>query len=177
MTLGNETTMHPALSPVPSGHARRSGSRARRFLAALFFREEHGGAMVEFAFTVPVLLLVVTGVYTFGMTINSYMMLINADDVGARQLAVSRGQTGDPCATVAATVYASAPTLNKSNLTFTFVLNGTTYTGTTCTAGAANLVQSSSAEVQLTYPCSLRVYGTNLVPNCSMKATTTELVQ
>ena len=160
-------------APAPKG-LRRLGFKGRPLFLA---RDEQGGSLIEFTICVPVLLLVVTGVYTFGIAINDYMMLVNATDIGSRQLAISRGQTTDPCKTVATTVYNSAPNLAQASLTFSFTLNGTAYTGTTCTAGAANLVQGSSAEVALTYPCSLRVYGTNLAPVCSMKTKTTELVQ
>ena len=140
-------------------------------------REDHGSAMIEMAYTIPVLMLVVTGVYTFGIAINNNMVLTNATQVGAQQLAISRNQTTDPCQTVSSTVYAAAPTLTQASLTFTYVINGTSFSGTTCTSGAADLTSGSSATVTVTYPCTLKVYGTNLAPNCMLKAQTTELVQ
>ncbi len=140
-------------------------------------REEHGNSMIEMAYTLPVLMLVVTGVYTFGIAINNNMVLTNATQVAAQQLAISRNQTTDPCQTVSSTFYGAAPILTKASLTFTYVLNGTSFSGTSCTSGAADLTAGSSATVTVTYPCTLKVYGTNLAPNCMLKSQTTELVQ
>jgi Flp pilus assembly protein TadG len=139
--------------------------------------------MVEMALVLPVLLLVVTGILTFGLAFNNYVMLTEATSVGARALAISRWQTTDPCATAAAAVYAAAPLLASSKLSFTFVLNGTTYTGASCSSGssttgaAGNLVQGNNAVLTVTYPCSLAVYGANYAPSCSLQAQMTELVQ
>jgi Flp pilus assembly protein TadG len=145
--------------------------------------QEQGQAMVEMALVLPVLLLVVTGILTFGLAFNNYVMLTEATSVGARALAISRGQTTDPCATASSAVYAAAPLLASSKLSFTFILNGTTYTGASCSSGssttgaAGNLVQGNNAVLTVNYPCSLGVYGANYAPNCSLQAQMTELVQ
>ena len=139
--------------------------------------------MVEMALILPVLLLVVTGILVFGLAFNNYLMLTEATSVGARTLAISRGETTDPCATAASAVYAAAPLLVAANLSFTFVLNGTTYPGPSCNSGssttgaAGNLKQGAYAVVTVTYPCSLAVYGANYAPNCSLQSQIAELVQ
>ena len=135
------------------------------------------------ALALPVLLLVVTGILTFGLAYNNYVELTEATNVGARALAISRGATTDPCATAAQAVIAAAPLLVAANLTFSFQLNGTSYTGSSCnsssstTGAAGNLVQGGNAVVTVNYPCSLAVYGANYAPNCSLQAQITELVQ
>jgi Flp pilus assembly protein TadG len=139
--------------------------------------DETGGSLVEFALCLPVLLILVTGMMSFGIAINNYMTLTNAVEVGARQLAISRGQVTDPCSTISATIGSASPLLKSASLSYTFTLNGTAYPGTTCTAGAAQLVQGTAAQVQVTYPCTLSLYGKNLVPGCTLQAQTTELVQ
>ena len=48
--------------------------------------------MVEMALVLPVLLLVVTGILTFGLAFNNYLLLTEATSVGARTLAISRGK-------------------------------------------------------------------------------------
>jgi Flp pilus assembly protein TadG len=142
-----------------------------------------GQALLEFALCLPVLLLVLTGIFTFGIFLNHYLVLTNAVTIGAQQLAVSRGQTTDPCQLTSSTVESASSTLAAANLSYTFVLNGVTYTGTSCssssttTGAAGNLVQGASATVTASYPCSLAVYGKNYVPNCLLQAQTTELVQ
>jgi Flp pilus assembly protein TadG len=145
--------------------------------------EQEGQAMVEMALILPVLLLVVTGILVFGLAFNNYLLLTEATSVGARTLAISRGETTDPCATAASAVYAAAPLLVAANISFTFVLNGTTYTGPSCNSGssttgaAGNLKQGAYAVVTVTYPCSLAVYGANYAPNCSLQSQIAELVQ
>ncbi len=147
-------------------------------------REDSGSSMIEIALCLPVLLMVALGITSFGVAMNNYLLLNESSSVAARQLAISRGQTLDPCAFTSSAVYAAAPTLTKSNLTFTYTLNGTKYTGTTCssasmtTGAAGNLVQGSTATVQVSYPCTLMIYNTNYAPNgCKLSAQTTELVQ
>ena len=144
---------------------------------------ESGQALIEFAVSLPLLLLIVTGILTFGLALNNYVVLTNATDTGARALAISSGQTTDPCATAVNAIYAAAPILKPASFTFNFVLNGAHYTGTTCssasymTGAAANLVHQTPAQVTVTYPCSLAVFGINYAPACSLQAQTTELVQ
>ena len=146
-------------------------------------RSEDGQSLVEFALCLPVLLLIVTGIFTFGIAMNNYLMLTDATNVGARQLAISRMQNTDPCATTAAIVSAAAPNLVPANFTFALVLNGNTYTGTSCssasytTGAAGDMKQGGSAKLTVTYPCTLQVYGMSYVPGCTLKAQTTELVQ
>jgi Flp pilus assembly protein TadG len=154
--------------------------RNRLQLAA---RHEDGQALLEMASVLPVLLLVVTGIFTFGMALNSYVTLTEATSVGARQLAISRQEVLDPCASAVSAITTAAPLLSPSNLGFTFVLNGTTYTGTTClssstsSGSAANLVQGQPITVTVTYPCTLKVYKSNLAPSCTLTAKTTEICQ
>jgi Flp pilus assembly protein TadG len=144
---------------------------------------DEGQSLIEFALCLPLLLLIVTGILSFGITINNYIMLTDATNVGARQLAISRGQGTDPCATVASAIYAAAPVLTPAKFTLTFVLNGTSYSGASCsstsstTGAAGNLQQGTAAKVTAVYPCSLSVYGANFAPGCMLQAQTTELVQ
>jgi Flp pilus assembly protein TadG len=137
----------------------------------------------------------VTGIFTLAIALHDYLELTDAVSIGARRLAISRGQTTDPCATTATAVDQASPFLKSASITFTFVLNcnasspcggsnGTTYSGASCssssttTGAAGNLVQGSAAQITATYPCTLSVYGSaNLLPNCTMTAQMTELVQ
>lgn len=135
-----------------------------------------GSALVEFALVVPLMMALMMGLLTCGIALGNYVALTNAVDTGARLLAVSRGETTDPCATAVSAVYAAAPQLAQSKLTFTFVLNGNSYSGTTCTAGAANLVTAGSAQVTATYPAQITLFGWT-PSSLNMTAQTTELVQ
>jgi Flp pilus assembly protein TadG len=158
-------------------------TKSERMLACLRAEEEEGSSLIEFAVCLPVLLLILTGTFAFGLALNNYLMLTNATTIGAQQLSVSRGQTLDPCSTAATAVIAASPLLKASNLSFAYVLNGVPYTGTTCASGSvatgapSNLVLNKSATLTVTYPCNLAVYGANIVPNCTLKAQLTEMVQ
>ena len=70
----------------------------------LFLSGDDGQALVEFALTLPVLLLIVTGILSFGVTLNTMLELTNAASAGARQFAFMRGQGGDACAVAVSTI-------------------------------------------------------------------------
>jgi len=156
----------------------------RRLVRALLRAGEEGSALVEFALILPMLMLLTTGILVFGVAMNNYMQLTNAVSIGARTLAVSAQLTTDPCATAYTAITNAAPNLSPSNFTFTYVLNGTTYTGTTCnsssvsTGAAGNLSSGATATVTATYPLNLSVYGEVFSKNGAvLSSTSTELVQ
>jgi len=155
------------------------GQRLRGFLR----QREDGSSLIEFALCLPPLLILVTGIFTFGITIGNYVTLINATSVGAQQVAISRSQTLNPCSTASSAVISATPSLNSANLTFSLVLNGVTYSGTSCnsnsytTGSAANMVQGKTAQLTVTYPCNLRIYRQNSFANCTLTANTAEIIQ
>ena len=81
---------HIATSPV--------SVKARSLSERLYLRtrNDRGQSLVEFAVCLPVLLLILTGIFTFGIALNNYLMMTNAVSIGARYLAISRGQTSYP---------------------------------------------------------------------------------
>lgn len=186
------TNVRSAASPGVRVEARSRGERAsaRR-------RDEQGQALLEFAFVMPILLILVFGVFVFGIALNNYLVLTNATSISSQLLAISRGQTTDPCNTTAQAFYAAAPNLTHGNLTFTIVLdgtasggvvNGTTVYGpgstpacsssSTTTGAAADLVSGTAAQVTVAYPCNLNVFGFNFAPQgCTLTAKNAEVVQ
>jgi Flp pilus assembly protein TadG len=158
---------------------RRPGGR--RLLTLLGIGEQ-GQSLVEFALLLPILLLLTTGIFVFGVAMNNYMQLTNAVSVGARTVAINAGITGDPCATGATAIEAAAPGLAASGMTFSFSFITTagtvTANGATCTADATNLTSGSNIRITATYPLNLSIYGK--VFNSShavLEASSTELVQ
>jgi Flp pilus assembly protein TadG len=143
---------------------------------------ESGQAAIELAVCLPVLLLLVTGLGAYGLLFTKYLMLTDAVNEGARQLAVSRGQTTDPCSVVYYSVTNAAPTLTATNMTFQVVLNGASYSGSSCSSSstysgaAGNLTLGTPAKVTVTYPCTYALYGMG-TKACSLVASTTELMQ
>jgi Flp pilus assembly protein TadG len=191
----NDTDDAGCLPPIPTGswtNAPRCESydiqpQGER-VNTTFYAANEGNALVEFALCLPILMLILTGIATFGFALNNYLELTNAMQIGAQQVAVSQNSTTDPCNTVVAAVYQAAPYLTQSQLKFTTTIYtsptaSTAYPGTSCSSGstttgaAGNLTPGYPVQVTATYPCSLSVYGVNYVPGCLLHAQVTEIVQ
>ncbi|ADW68681.1 TadE/TadG family type IV pilus assembly protein [Granulicella tundricola] len=146
--------------------------------SARAFTAEDGSSLVEFALTLPMFMLVVTGVLYLGIVLFNFITLTEATQFSARQMMISRGQTTDPCALFISTFYNSAPTLTHSNLTFSFSLNGTQYLSTTsCPAGVNNMVLGSEAIVLVTYPAKLALVGDVISPGFNLSDQELEQIQ
>jgi Flp pilus assembly protein TadG len=156
--------------------------------------DEQGTAMVEMALAMPIMLAMLTSIFSFSIVLYQKLQLGEAVSNAGRVMALERGDT-DPCATTASAIYAAAPALAKSSMTLTFTLGGTNtggsvsggtaYGGTkgvapTCTAagngGAAALQTGWPAQIQATYPCSFFVFNTKLGA-CSVTTQVTEVIQ
>jgi Flp pilus assembly protein TadG len=174
---------------APASGAARKPRFKGKGLRALFRRGEDGSSLIEFALCLPPLMLLMTGIFAFGIAIGNYVMLTNATSAAAMQLSISRGQLAspsyDPCATAVAAVEAAAPTLTAGSLKFAFNLDGNAYASntTSCsstsqtTGAAAQLVEGQAITITVTYPCNLTVYKANNFPSCLLTAKASELVQ
>ncbi len=158
--------------PSDRGFAKVRSVSAR--LRSVFRSGEHGSALVEIAVVMPIILLVMTGIFSFSIVLYQKLVLAEAVSTAGRFLAVDRGDT-DPCASAAAKIYAAAPGLTTSKITLAFVLNGTSYSGATC-SGTTNMVSGGTAKLTATYPCSFSVYGSNF-GTCSLSEGANEVVQ
>lgn len=157
---------------------------------------ERGQALYEFALVLPILGMMVLGVIVFGIALNNYLEMTNASAAGAQALAISRGQTLNPCTTVSGPFYNAAPNLTQANLKFTITIGpppggtGSSYTlasnqaSPSCPASspssppASDLTQGATATVAVTYPCNLTVFGVRFGPNtCTLTAQTAESIQ
>ena len=183
-------TAPPSLGSLKPFGSRQRPTRGPR----LSIRGEHGGALVEMALVMPIMLAMLTGIFSFSVVLYQKLQLGEAVSNAGRVMALERGDT-DPCLTTANAIYAAAPALAKSNMTLTFTLGGTntggsvsggtSYGGTkgtapTCTAagngGGAALQPGWPAQIQATYPCSFFVYNTKL-GTCSVTTQVTEVIQ
>jgi Flp pilus assembly protein TadG len=161
-----------SFAPLAKPFKKRILNAARAFLR----RNEAGGSLVELALSLPILLLIMTGIFSFSIALNQKLEVTEAVSTGGRFLAIDRGDT-DPCASTAAKVYAAAPTLGQSSMTFAFAItNGTTttsYSKPTCSG--AIMTTGGSAMLQVSYPCSLSVYGATFP--CHISTQVTEVIQ
>lgn len=148
-----------------------------------------GGSLVEFALVLPMMMVLITGMFTLGLILNNYMVLTSMVGTTARTLALTRNQSipalagTDPCAYAIQTATTNGPSLNATAVTWsiawtttnqsTGVSSTTTYTNT-C-AGKVPL-PSDIVAVSATYPVTFILYG--WTPNSmSLNARTAELMQ
>ena len=140
--------------------------------------DEHGSFLVEMAIAMPVLLLIFTGIFDFGIVYNNQIMLTQAVGSGAQYLQQIRTKTTDPCADTLTAIENAAPTLTASKISLTLVLNGTPETNKTSCSGAQEyLAQQEPVTVTATYPCSLPLVftrGATWASSCTLTATVAE---
>ena len=150
--------------------------------------DERGSALVEMALALPIMLIMLTGIFSFSVALHQKLLLSEAVSAGGRTLALERGNN-DPCADTAAAIYAASPTLASGSMSLSITLGGTnssgtisggTAYGTTCTAagsgGASPLQAGWPAQISASYPCSLAMYGPKL-GSCTVYAYIAETIQ
>jgi hypothetical protein len=76
---------------------------------------EKGQTMAEFALALPVLLVLLLGVFQFGVAFNNYVTLTDAVRAGARKAAVSRNDS-DPPGACKNQILGAADNLDKTKL-------------------------------------------------------------
>lgn len=137
-----------------------------------------GSALVEMAVVLPVMMLIITGLCFFGIAVDNYLILTHATDVGARYLAVGRGQLTDPCAQTVSVIQSAAPGLATSNLSYTFTIGSSGNFGSSCntTTDLAYLSAGATATVNVTYNYNLFLFGWKPT-TLSMQTQTAEVVQ
>jgi len=158
-------------APAPGVHV-KSLSASRR-LRALLRSADQGGALVEMALVVPVLMALLTGIFAVGLTMNTQVNLTQAVGVGANYLQQIRTTTADPCGDVLTAMKNAAPGLVASKISLTLTMSGGTGTGSTCASAAGDLGQGLPQTVYATYPCTLLIYGTHWTTACQLAAKVT----
>jgi len=154
----------------PARSKPRSRHRVLARIAALRRKlaRTEGQALLEMALVSPAVLLLSLGICIFGLMLNQYLVLSNAATIGAQQMAISRYEVTDPCASVYTAVTNAAPNLTAGNLGFTIAVNGTNYVSglsgsknVTCTSELStyNNAQNQYVTVTVTYPFSAGFIG------------------
>jgi Flp pilus assembly protein TadG len=99
------------------------------------FAREDGQSIVEFAFIMPFLVLLLVAICQFGLAFRNYLAITDAARVGARKAAVSRTLTGGPCQAardaIQATVSSTQWSVVSSRITCTPSTPGATGTSFT----------------------------------------------
>jgi len=142
-------------------------------------RDERGQSLVEFAVVLPVLALILLGIFRGGVLYNNYVRLTDAVRSGGRELAIQRGQA-TACANAAQALINSAGGLNSSiKITITESGDPNTYTSTGLSGSGTcpTLKFGSPATIKAQYPCDFSMMGINFVPGCTLTASATEEIE
>lgn len=158
-----------------------------------------GGALVETALVVPLILTLITGMASFGIALNNYLLLSHAAAVGARYVAINQGNfangaTTNPCFMAATQIQAAAVGIAASQLSYSITLTptatgtATTYlstngtsgygSGSGCATGGTANMGTGGGIVTVTVSHSVTpfvVFWSNR--SLSLVATTTEIIQ
>lgn len=155
-------------------------------LQRLFFlaKDRAANTAVEFALLAPVLCTLLVGMVVFATALFQYASLTEGVRTGARQLASSLSDSSAYSDAVSA-VETAAPALvapaSQAHCSTTTELCITMTVGTSSASCSSNtscpLAGGTPAVVSATYPCKVVVFGYNFIPNCQLKASSTEMTE
>ena len=114
---------------IGRGLSRMDNKLARRARRIFGRRGEEGGALLEFAVALPLLLTVLTGTVSFSLAEYFLQEIGNAASSADQSLAAQAGTVTDPCANAAEVIAAALPNLDSTKITFTVAI--TTASSTT----------------------------------------------
>ncbi len=139
--------------------------RSRHAFRQRRFRGDEGGALVELAIALPLIMTLLTGAASFSLALYSYEQLGNAVSSATQLLGEEQGITTDPCNTAMTAVTAALPNWTASNFTYTVTITNSSGTATSypsgstygsgskfsCTAGAANMAANEPVTLTVSY--------------------------
>ncbi len=152
---------------------RRSGSRAPR----LEFKNEEGSQIVEIALLLPIVLMIVTGLWQLGLVYSDMIALTQAAAAGAQVLQSDRLSTSnDPCADTYNAIVNASPRLVASNISLTISINNhSPVTGNSCSGNQSQLAMGGPVTVQVNYPYRVSIYGISLKTGTMSSGTLSEI--
>jgi Flp pilus assembly protein TadG len=137
-----------------------AGSATKRLRASCAGRDE-GSALIEMAVVLPLVMLVMTGIFSFSLLLFQQIQLTETVSNAGHYLAVAR-QAPDPCATAYGAIN-GAPGVG-ANLNVVISQNGTQLP-TSCPYNTSNntstLIQGATANVAVTSKTGLALFGTS----------------
>jgi len=164
----------------------------RQKLHSFFGVNEEGSQLVEMAVVAPLLLIILTGMASFGMALYSQQQLGLAAANAVQAVATGTSLISDPCATVESDVTKSLPQWTAANITYTLTIytkstSSVVATGTgtsfSCTSDAVDLTTFQPVVLKVSYPYSWfpifqwAKYGTSFTPSGSLSTTQAAMAQ
>jgi Flp pilus assembly protein TadG len=137
-------------------------------------RREEGQGLVEFALVLPILLMVATGITSFGIVFYRYITLTDAVRAGARTLSLGRGLS-DPCTPAKKETADSAIDVNLQQNQVSVIVNGTP---NSCNGNdGTDWTQGNQATVKASIPYSISIFGSITVTNGTLTASATDAIE
>jgi Flp pilus assembly protein TadG len=164
----------------------------RQKLHSFFGVQEEGSQLVEMAVVAPILLVILTGMASFGMALYSQQQLGLAAANAVQAIATGTSLITDPCKTAATDVAQSLPQWTAANISYTLTIytkstSSVTASGTgsgfTCTADSADLTTFQPVTLKVTYPYNWfpifqwTKYGSNFAPTGNLTTTQAAMAQ
>jgi Flp pilus assembly protein TadG len=139
-------------------------------LRRLQLQREDGQSIVEFAFIMPFLVLLLVAIWQFGLAFRNYLSITDAARVGARKAAVSRTASGGTCQAARDAIQATVSSTQW----------GVISSRITCTPATPGAV-GSSFTIGINYPVSIglpQIFGLpRIALSGTMTATATERLE
>jgi len=136
-------------------------------------KSARGQALIEFVFVLPLLLILMIGIFQVGILFNNWVILTEAVRQGARDLSIARGPAPHPDACVKAGVRINSASVGLT--TANIVKSYTPAAGETLTC--TDLTPGQDVTVSAQYPCDLTILGISYAPSCQIRAVTTIRVE
>jgi Flp pilus assembly protein TadG len=154
-----------------------SSSLVRRVKRTSGRRGEEGTALVEFAVTLPLLMMVLTGTASFSLALYFLQQIQNATSSAVMSVGGEAGlfPNNDPCAAARGFVTAALPNLDASKLALKLVITDTTLTTDTYNGTGSSFSCTTAPAMEAEYPVTLTVTYTykwlpvlNFSPNSNL---------
>jgi len=130
-------------------------------------RGEEGAALLEFAVTLPMLMVVLLGTASFSLALYYMQQIGNATSSAAMAVGGEAGlfPNNDPCAAAKTFITQSLPNLAPASLSLTLTITDTTLATDTYTGTGSSFSCSSAPAMEANYPVTLSVsYSYNWLP-------------
>ncbi len=160
---------------------RRIGnSLTRRVKRTSGRRGDEGTALVEFAVTLPLLMMVLTGTASFSVALYFLQQIGNATSSAVMSVGGEAGlfPNNDPCAAAKSFVTGALPNLTPSKLALKLVITDTSLNTDTYTGTGSSFSCTTAPAMEANYPVTLTVTYTytwlpilNFSPNSNLSST------
>ena len=181
------------LSTGTPGHE----AKCRPFLAfgkklkAFLNDKEDGSQLVEMAMVFPIMLVLLTGMASFGMALYSQQQLGLAAASAVQNVSLDTSQISDPCATIESGVSKSLSTWTEANISYSLTVYTSTSsasssgkgTGFTCKSLNADLTAFQPIVLTVSYPYSWfpimnwSAWGSTFKPSGTLSTTQAAMIQ